>query len=172
MQTKEGCSRDEWNHLLRLFNIMSFSMYSCSHFSDFLSDPIGKQSVMSRRGQEATSGEDSPMAKPKPLVPAKARPLNLVARSPWSEKNSSQNPVNADERKGVEIASGNSWLQTASKSEIVYSQVSRQEKAFQEQRETCAWSNSKTNVIREHVLTPITHGNLCRVRLLDQSFKT
>ena len=29
---------------------------SCSHFSDFLSnDPIGKQSAMSKRGQEATS---------------------------------------------------------------------------------------------------------------------
>ena len=91
----------------------------------------------SRRGQEATSGEDSPMAKPKPLVPAKARPLNLVARSPWSEKNSSQNPVNADERKGVEIASGNSWLQTASKSEIVHSQVSRQEKALRAERNLC-----------------------------------
>ena len=57
------------------------------------------------------------------MVPAKARPLNLVARSPWSEKDSSPilgylvNPGNAEERKGVEIASGNS-LQTASKSEI------------------------------------------------------
>ena len=35
---KRVFSRDEWNHLLRLFNIMSFSMFSCCHFSDFLSD--------------------------------------------------------------------------------------------------------------------------------------
>ena len=28
-------SRDEWNHLLRLFNTMSFSMLSCSHLSNF-----------------------------------------------------------------------------------------------------------------------------------------
>ena len=45
MLTKERFTRDEWNHLLCLFNIMSFSMFSCSHFSNFLSDLIGKQSV-------------------------------------------------------------------------------------------------------------------------------
>ena len=65
MLTKERFTRDEWNHLLRLFNIMNFSMISCSHFNNFLSDPIGKQSTMSKRGQEATSSEGSPMAKPK-----------------------------------------------------------------------------------------------------------
>ena len=89
---------------------------------------------MSKRGQEATSSEGSPMAKPELVVPAKARPLNLVARNPWSEKNSSQNlylvnPGNADERKGEEIASGNS-LQAVSKPEIGYSQVSRQENSL------------------------------------------
>ena len=77
MLTKESFTRNEWNHLLRLFNIMSFSMFSCSHFSNFLSDPIGKQSAMSKRGQETTSSEGSPMAKPKPVVPA----VNLVLRS-------------------------------------------------------------------------------------------
>ena len=65
MPTKESFSRDEWNHLLRLFNIMNFSMFSCSHFSNFLSVPIGKQSAMSKRGQDATSSEGSPMAKAK-----------------------------------------------------------------------------------------------------------
>ena len=79
---------------------------------------------MSKRGQEATSGEGSPMAEPKPMVPAKARPLNLVSRSPWSEKKYSRNlgslinPWNADERKGVQIATGKP-LQTASKSDIL-----------------------------------------------------
>ena len=33
--TKESFSRDKWNHLLCLSNIMSLSMFSCSHFSDF-----------------------------------------------------------------------------------------------------------------------------------------
>ena len=36
--TKGSFSRDEWNHLFRLFDIMIFSMFSCSHFSNFLSD--------------------------------------------------------------------------------------------------------------------------------------
>ena len=117
-------------------------MLSFSHFSDFLSDPIGKQSAMSKRGQEATSREDSPMAKPETTIPAKARPLNLAAHSLWSEKNSSQNlgylvnPENADERKGVETASGNS-LQTASKSEFRNSQVSRQENALKAEGNLC-----------------------------------
>ena len=84
--TKGSLSRDDWNHHLRLFSIMNFSMYSCSHFSNFLSDPIGKQSAMSKRGQELTSSEGSPMAKPEPMVPAKARPVNLVLRSPWSAR--------------------------------------------------------------------------------------
>ena len=43
MLTKESFTRDEWNHLLRLFNKMSFSMFSCSHFSNFLSDPLRNQ---------------------------------------------------------------------------------------------------------------------------------
>ena len=42
-ENPQSCSwlavrRDEWNHLLRLFNIMSFSIFSCSHFSDFSGD--------------------------------------------------------------------------------------------------------------------------------------
>ena len=107
MLTKGSSSRDEWNHLFRVFNIMSFSMFSRSHFSNFLSDPIGKQSAMSKRGQEATSSEGSPVATPKPMVPAKTRPVNLVLRSPWSAR---ENPpedlgypvdrVNADEGQG------------------------------------------------------------------------
>ena len=36
--TKGSFSRDEWKHVLRLFNIMSFSMFSSSHFKDFLSN--------------------------------------------------------------------------------------------------------------------------------------
>ena len=49
--------RDERWNLLRLFNIMSFSMFSCCHFRNFLCDPIGEQRAMSKRGQEATSSE-------------------------------------------------------------------------------------------------------------------
>ena len=34
MLTKGSFTRDEWDHLLRLLNIMYFSIFSCSHFSD------------------------------------------------------------------------------------------------------------------------------------------
>ena len=67
--SKGSFSRDEWNHLLCLFNIMNFSMYSCSHFIDFLSDDqVGKQSAMSKRGQKTTSNEGSPTEKAKPYL--------------------------------------------------------------------------------------------------------
>ena len=62
---------------------------------------------MSKRGQETTSSEGSPMAKPKPMVPAKARPINLVLRSRGARgKNPPQdlghpvNPGNNDEGQG------------------------------------------------------------------------
>ena len=89
MLIKGNFTCDEWDHFLRLLNIMSVSRFSCSHFNDFLSDDqVRKQSALSKRGQEATSNEGSPMAKAKPC---------LVARDPRSEENSSQNlgyPVN------------------------------------------------------------------------------
>ena len=37
---------------LSLFNMTNFSMSSCSHFNNFLSDPIRKQSTMSKRGKK------------------------------------------------------------------------------------------------------------------------
>ena len=92
--TKGSYTRDEWDHLFRLLNIMSFSRFSCSHFCDFVSDDqVRKQNAMSKRGQEATSNEGSPLAKAKPC---------LVARDLRSEGNSSPNleypvnPVNVD----------------------------------------------------------------------------
>ena len=105
---------------------LSFSMFSCSHFCVifFLTIRFESKSDMSKRGQETTSNEGSPVAKARP---------RLVARDPKSEEISSQslrylvNPVNADERKEVEIAPGISW-RSASRSEIGYSQASRQEK--------------------------------------------
>ena len=45
MLTKGSFTRDEWTHLLRLFNIMNFSVFSCIHFSR-------KQSAMSKGGQK------------------------------------------------------------------------------------------------------------------------
>ena len=44
----KGCfTRDEWCNLLRLFNIMSFSVFSCSHVRS-----INKSKIMSKTPQE------------------------------------------------------------------------------------------------------------------------
>ena len=59
--TERNFTRDEWDHLLHLMNIMIFSMFSRSHV---LSNR--KQSIMSKRTQERTAQEGSAVAKPKP----------------------------------------------------------------------------------------------------------
>ena len=62
MLTKGSFSRDEWDHFLCVFDIMNFSMYSWSHFIDFLSnDQVREQSAMSKRGQKTNSNEGSPI---------------------------------------------------------------------------------------------------------------
>ena len=103
---------------------MNFSLYSCRHFSDFLSDDeVRKQSAMSKRGQKTTSNEGFSMAEARPC---------LVARDPRSEDIFSRSleslvdPVNTNERKDVEIAS-RKQVRPDSRSEVGYSQASRQE---------------------------------------------
>ena len=64
--TKGSFSRDEWNHLLCLFNIMCFSTYSGSHLKRSFSQTrehlvIG---AMSRRGQDTTSTDGLRWQKP------------------------------------------------------------------------------------------------------------
>ena len=44
--------------------------------------PIGKQSAMSKRGQEAISSEGSPMAKPKPMVFSEGETRQLGVTQP------------------------------------------------------------------------------------------
>ena len=54
MLTKGNFTRDEWNHLLCLFNISHFSSTDCSE-------------VMSKRTQEE-SGEETVTAKSRPMM--------------------------------------------------------------------------------------------------------
>ena len=109
--TKRSFSRVEWNFFVCLFNIMSFQMYSRSHFKSFLSHSrellaygiaIG---ILSKRGQDASSSDGSPLAK--------ARPTNLVMRSQCEEDISNQrlgslvNPENYNKQERVVHSSGN-----------------------------------------------------------------
>ena len=59
---------DEWNHLLRFFNIMNFAMSCCSHFLSIL-----KPNTMSKRAKEKRTEEE--------LVVATPRPARLVTRN-------------------------------------------------------------------------------------------
>ena len=96
-------------------------MYSCSHFSNCLSDDpdqIGKQSAMSKRGQKTTSNEGYPTA----VLRAK-RSEDISSRS----LGSLVSPVNADARKVV-VRTTRQLVLPDSNSNIGYSQASRQKK--------------------------------------------
>ena len=143
--TKGSFSRDEWNHLLCLFNIMSFSRYSCCHCIDFLSDdpdPSGKQNALSKRSQKTSSNEGSPTAKAKPF-------LVLREREQRSEQISSQslgsriNPESADERKEVVRLTRQRVLPN-SNSEIGHPQASRQENSQRASRKLVPENPNRT----------------------------
>ena len=134
MPNKESFSRDEWNHLLRLFNIMNFSMFSCSHLSEFLSDRSQSrapcQKEVNRRLQEkAHQWQNRSLRyrrkRDKSTWYHAARGARKTLHRIWGIWS---NPGNFDEEKEVEIVTGKP-VQTASKSEVGYSQVSRQENA-------------------------------------------
>ena len=162
MLTKGIFCRVEWNYLLRLFNVLNFSMFSCIHFSNFLSDSIGKQSAMSKRGQDATSSERSPMAKPNPTVPAKARPLNLVLHSSWSAReNLSQNLDTQSVRGTTMKARTRRSVQTIQNPEVERSQVKRQEKV----------QIPGNRATRRNLRTLLVQGDLCRQHLRERNFK-
>ena len=71
--TKGNFTRDEWNHLLNLFNISHFSSAACT-------------AAMAKRSQQ-DSGEERVTAKSKPM-------MNLVARTPsFVSSSTSVSPV-------------------------------------------------------------------------------
>ena len=63
MFTKGNFARDEWNHFHRLFNILSFSVFSQP------SQINNKSKIMPKRQQEGKSGEEKGVvAKAKPMI--------------------------------------------------------------------------------------------------------
>ena len=65
--TKGNCTRDEWNHLLNLFNISHFSSTACT-------------AVMAKRIQQE-SGEERVTAKSRPMMNLTARMPSVVSSS-------------------------------------------------------------------------------------------
>ena len=93
MLTKGKITRDEWNHLLCLFNISHFSSAECSE-------------VMSKRTQEE-SGEERVTAKSRPMMNLIARsserapsaPPSTASESPGKTRHESQNPLSPQAEK-------------------------------------------------------------------------
>ena len=82
--TQGNFTRDEWNHFLRLFNILSFSVFSCSDFKS-----INKSKIMSKRQQEGKPGEERVVAKSKPMMSLVPKNAN---RSPMLDSGVSNSP--------------------------------------------------------------------------------
>ena len=69
--TKGNFTRDEWNHLLNLFNISHFSSTACT-------------AAMAKRAQQV-SGEERVTAKSRPMMNLTARMPSVVSSSTSSE---------------------------------------------------------------------------------------
>ena len=105
--TKENLTRDEWNHLLTLFNISHFSSTACI-------------AAMAKRAQQE-SGEGRVTAKSRPM-------MNLTERSPsFVSASASSNPVRTSYGHQdpenlflVTIDKGNLWK---SQDQIIYKRI-------------------------------------------------
>ena len=124
---------------------------------------------MSKRGQETTSSEGSPMAKPKPMVLVKAKPVNLVLRSPWSARENPPqdlgypfNPVNVAEGQG-DHTSTRTHVRTTQNPEVERSLVRRQESAQS--------SDSWKQYDQEEASTLLVQGDVYGQQFQEQSFK-
>ena len=114
--TKGSFTLDEWNHLLKLLNIMNFSTSSCSHL---LSN--GKHSVMSKSEQVRTFKEGPAVAKLKPmslvcagsLLSSKKNPLQI-----WSESNDLENEGGREFHLSKHRETVASWQYQNSKSRV------------------------------------------------------
>ena len=109
MLTKSNSTRDEWDHLLRLWNIMNFS-----------------KSVMSKRAQEGTSKEGSAVAV--------LRPMNLVSRNLLSAKkttlqdsSASNSPENQEFDQSCVSSSGGKLTRNINQDPTMYSQERQQD---------------------------------------------
>ena len=98
-------------------------------FQPFLSDPIGNQSAMSKRGQEATSSEGSLTDGETKANDFGEGAINLVSHSPVSARENPPqdlrdpvNPENVDEGQSSQTST-RKLVRTNQRQEVEYSQV-------------------------------------------------
>ena len=141
MLTTCSFTRDGWDHILRLLNIMNSSMFSCSHF---LSNR--KQSVMSKRVQESTLKEGSAVAK--------QRPMNLVSKNLLSAKKdpprdlSDPNSLgNQDLDQSCVSARGRKLLRNTNQNPTLYSQERREGRTTSSESRSCTSTKCRSPII-------------------------
>ena len=164
--TKGSFSRDEWNHLLRLFNIVSFSMCSCSHFSDLLSDDqVRKQSAMSKKRSEddfkrrLSDGESETMLGGAWLEEWR----NLFTKFGISGQSGE---YRWKKRRRTRIQeTGATRLKFRSR---IFSSESTRECSTSIQETGAGRINSKHTVMRENILTPIAQGDFLRQHRIEK----
>ena len=121
MLTKSSLTRDEWDHLFRLLNIMNFSMFCCSHF---LSNE--EQSSMSKRAQESTCKEGSAVAKPRPMKLV-SRNLLGAKKDPPQDSSDPNSPVNRELDQSCVSSSGRKLTRNINPNPTTYSQERQQD---------------------------------------------
>ena len=122
MLTNGSYTRDEWDRLLRLLNIMDYSMFSCSH--SVLS--YIKQSAMSKRAQESTSKEGSAIAKPRPMKLV-SRNLLSAKKDPPQDVSDSNSPENLELDQSCVPCCGRKLTRNTNPNPTMYSQERQQE---------------------------------------------
>ena len=135
MLTKSNFTRDEWNLLLRLLNIMNFSMFSCSH-----SLSINKPNTMWKRTQERKTGEELAVSKPWPRCLISRNLLN-VRQASSSDSDASNIAVNP--QLDSNSLQGSTWKHVQGRDQNPSNEFSR--------------VASRQSVSREHM------GKMCRV---------
>ena len=110
------------------------------------------------------------MAKPKPMFPAKTKPVNLTLRSPWSARENSPqdvgfpfNPVNVDEEKGSHTSTRRLVRTTQTQKSNVFTYDDRNVPKVQ------ILGNRTTE---KNFRTLIKQRDLYGQRLQEQSFRT
>ena len=148
---------------------MSFSMFSLSHFSNFLSDPIGKQSAMSKKRSRGDCNWRLSSWETKAYGTSESETNQLGITQPveretlhriWSTWSIGWVPMNEMKWKQQQ---GNLCKPLQRQKSDILKWVDK--KMFWWQREPCAWSKLQKPSDQREPLTSPAQGNLCRAQL-------
>ena len=131
MLTKGSFTRcDEWSNLLRLFNIMNFSLCSRSQFRS-----IEKANTMPKRNQETKTRKEPAVAKPRPACLISGNLLNVEQASSLGSDASNVPRTPQLESKSV---LGSTWKHVQDRTSNVFSREEGRQSVSRKPLETAA----------------------------------